>query len=63
VSDSWRTRPHDHLVEPLFGGLGHEAPADPALGRRRGLTAPRVLLIAVVVSALGLALAALALTA
>jgi hypothetical protein len=23
VSEAWKPRPHDHLVEPLFGGLKH----------------------------------------
>jgi hypothetical protein len=63
VGDSWRPRPHDHLVEPFFGGLGHEPPADPPRRCRLGLTAPRVLLLAAAVAALGLSLAALALAA
>jgi hypothetical protein len=63
VGDPWRPRPHDHLIEPLFGGLGEGPTADPARGRRRGLTASRALLLAAVVAALGLALAALALAA
>jgi len=25
VGESWKTRPHDHLIEPLFGGLQHGA--------------------------------------
>jgi hypothetical protein len=25
VSEPWKARRHDHLVEPLFGGLKHEA--------------------------------------
>jgi hypothetical protein len=32
MSDEYRPREHDHLVEPVFGGLGARAP-------RRGLLA------------------------
>jgi len=60
VSESWRPRPDDHLVEPFFGGLGHEAP--PAAPRRRaGWSGPRLVLLAVLVPLLVLALALLAL--
>lgn len=62
MSERWQPRPHDHLVEPLFGGLGHEAPAE-APPRRAGWSAPRVLLLAVLVPALLMALAVLALVA
>jgi hypothetical protein len=55
VSDSWRPRPHDHLVEPLFGGLGHQGAPD-AGPRRGGWSVPRVLALAVLVSALALAI-------
>jgi hypothetical protein len=61
VSEDWRARPNDHLVEPLFGGLGHEAPQDPVRGARRGLSTTRALLVAVVVAIVGLGIAALAL--
>jgi hypothetical protein len=35
VSEDWRPRKHDHLVEPVFGGLGVEPPSVPKspLGR------------------------------
>jgi len=54
MGEPWQPRAHDHLVEPLLGGLGHgAAPQDPNPVRRRaGVGAPWVLLVAGLVSAL-----------
>ena len=38
MSDSYRPRPDDHLVEPMFAGLGVE-PETPVAPRRRRLIA------------------------
>jgi hypothetical protein len=34
VSEPYRSREHDHLVEPMFAGLGVQEPKDGARGRR-----------------------------
>jgi len=60
VSERWDPRPHDHLVEPLFGGLGHEAPAQSGARRRAGSTLRWVALIAVLASLLALLASVLA---
>ena len=45
-----RARPHDHLVEPLFAGLGAEDPAEPP-ARRGRREIPRLLgMIGVVIA-------------
>ena len=51
VSEPWRPRPHDHLVEPLFEGLGQEASAScPARQSRRGALAAIVVVVALALS-------------
>ncbi len=44
VPENYRPRTHDHLVEPMFGGLGVDKPPDPtpserAEAQRRGTLA------------------------
>ena len=46
VSEPWKPRAHDHLVEPLFGGLQHEV---------RGGRDSRAIWIGVAVVAISLA--------
>ncbi|MCC7011271.1 MAG: hypothetical protein IT454_01805 [Planctomycetes bacterium] len=45
--DDWKPREHDHLVEPVFGGLGarHNAPAEHASPAESRATASRALLV------------------